>query len=95
MYATIIIINIINAMVQIKVTQLMRQAASVMNLNPHVPHMYFGFIMHSMVNHTYTTWTSAKRDGVRYLARWFNVPVLGLDRSILTLRRKTGNKHHI
>ena len=28
------------------------QAASMMNLNPRVPHMYFVFIMHSMVNHT-------------------------------------------
>ena len=75
----------------------MRQAASVMNLNSRVPHMYFEFIMHSMVNYTHTTWTSAKRDGVRYLAWWFNVPVLGHTKlgSILTLRRNTGNKHHI
>ena len=47
-------------MVQIKVTQPMRQAASVMNLNPRVPHMYFEFIMHTMVNHTHTTFPSAQ-----------------------------------
>ena len=46
-------------MVQIKVTQPMRQAASVMNLNPRVPHMYFEFIMHTMVNYTHTTFPSS------------------------------------
>ena len=35
-------------MIQIKVTP-MRQAASVMNLNPSVPHMYFEFTMQTMV----------------------------------------------
>ena len=47
-------------MIQIKVTQPMRQAASVMNLNPHMPHMYIEFIMHTMVNYTHTTFTFAQ-----------------------------------
>ena len=38
----------------------MRQAASVMNLNPRVPHMYIEFIMHTMVNYTHTTFPSAQ-----------------------------------
>ena len=36
-----------------EVSQPMRQAASVMNLNQRVPHMYIEFIMHTMVNYTH------------------------------------------
>ena len=66
-------IIITNIAVILKLLNL-RPAASMINLNLRVLHMYFEFIMDSMVNHTHTTWTSAKRDRVGYLARWFNVP---------------------
>ena len=47
----------------------MRQAASVMNLNPCVPHMYFEFIMHTMVNYTHTTFPSAQNAMEKALAQ--------------------------
>ena len=46
----------------------MRQAASVMNLNPRVPHMYIEFIMHTMVNYTHTTFPSAQNAMEKALA---------------------------
>ena len=56
MYATIIIIITINDPHLRYSTY--ETAASVMN--PHVPHTYLEFIMHTMVDYTHTTFMSAQ-----------------------------------
>ena len=46
----------------------MTQAASVMNLNKCVPHIYFYFIVHTMINYTHTTFPSAQNAMEKALA---------------------------